>query len=171
MPPLVLVITGPTATGKTALGVELSQKLNGEVVSADSMQIYEHMDIGTAKPTAEQLSTVPHHMINIVDPDTMFTVSDYRSMAMGCIDDILSNGKQPILVGGTGLYLESLLRPTAYAAPPPDPALRDAVHHIPRPAEHKAAAGAAQAARHRVKENFLVPFPCRDPLRHNVLLP
>ena len=108
MKPTITAIVGPTGSGKTATSIRLCQQLNGEIVSMDSMQIYKRMDIGTAKPTAEQLSTVPHHMINIVDPDTMFTVSDYRSMAMGCIDDILSKGKQPILVGGTGLYLNAI---------------------------------------------------------------
>ena len=105
MPPLVLVITGPTATGKTALGVRLGQELNGEVVSADSMQIYRHMDIGTAKPTREELAAAPHHMIDVVEPDQMFTVSMYRDMACKTIDDILARGRMPPLVGGTGLYL------------------------------------------------------------------
>ena len=89
MKPTIIAIVGPTGSGKTATSTRLCQNLNGEIVSMDSMQVYKRMDIGTAKPTAEQLSTVPHHMISIVDPDTMFTVSDYRSRAMGCIDEIL----------------------------------------------------------------------------------
>ena len=108
MKPTIIAIVGPTGSGKTATSIRLCQRLNGEIVSMDSMQVYKRMDIGTAKPTAEQLSTVPHHMISIIDPDTMFTVSDYRSRAMSCIDDILAKGKLPVLVGGTGLYLNAI---------------------------------------------------------------
>ena len=109
MPPLVLVITGPTETGKTALGVRLGQELNGEVVSADSMQIYRHMDIGTAKPSKEEMTGVVHHMIDCVSPFQPYSASMYVNDASRCCDDILSRGKLPIIVGGTGLYIESLL--------------------------------------------------------------
>lgn len=109
MPPTVLVVTGPTATGKTALGIRLAQALNGEVVSADSMQIYKYMDIGTAKPSAEETEGIPHHMIDCVSPFESYSAAMYVKDASACCDDILSRGKLPIIVGGTGLYIESLL--------------------------------------------------------------
>ena len=108
MQPKLVVITGPTASGKTALGVMLAQRLGGEVVSADSMQIYRGMDIGTAKPTPEEMQGVPHHMIDIADPTENYSVSRYAAEATACVDDILARGKLPIVVGGTGLYIDSL---------------------------------------------------------------
>lgn len=107
--PQVLVITGPTATGKTALSVALALELDGEVVSADSMQLYRRMDIGTAKPTAEEMCGVPHHMLSVADPWEEYSVSRYVEAASACVEDILARGKMPILVGGTGLYIDSLL--------------------------------------------------------------
>ncbi|MBQ4039936.1 MAG: tRNA (adenosine(37)-N6)-dimethylallyltransferase MiaA [Oscillospiraceae bacterium] len=115
MPPLVLVITGPTATGKTALGVELSKKLNGEVVSADSMQIYEHMDIGTAKVTPEETKGIPHQMVGCVSPFEEYSAARYVEDAAPICDDILNRGKLPIIVGGTGLYIDSLLKGRTFA--------------------------------------------------------
>ncbi len=115
MPPRVLVITGPTATGKTALGVELAKKLNGEVVSADSMQIYEHMDIGTAKVTPEETKGIPHHMVGCVSPFEEYSAARYVEDAAPICDDILSRGKLPIIVGGTGLYIDSLLKGRTFA--------------------------------------------------------
>lgn len=115
MPPLVLVITGPTATGKTALGVELAKTLNGEVVSADSMQIYEHMDIGTAKPTFEEMQGIPHHMVGNISPFEEYSAARYVEDAAPICDSILSRGKLPIIVGGTGLYIESLLAGRTFA--------------------------------------------------------
>ena len=109
MQPKIVVITGPTASGKTALGVALAQRLGGEVVSADSMQIYRGMDIGTAKPTPEEMQGVPHHMIDIADPAENYSVSRYAAQAAACVDDILARGKLPIVVGGTGLYIDSLI--------------------------------------------------------------
>jgi len=105
----LVVITGPTAAGKTGLGIALAQALSGEVVSADSMQVYRWMDIGTAKPTVEEMQGVPHHMIDIADPSEAYSVARYVAEASACVDDILARGKMPILVGGTGLYIESLL--------------------------------------------------------------
>lgn len=105
----VIVITGPTATGKTAFGVSLAEQLSGEVVSADSMQIYKYMDIGTAKPTQEEMRGVPHHMIDCVSPFEDYSAARYVEDAAKCCDDILSRGKTPIIVGGTGLYIDSLL--------------------------------------------------------------
>ena len=109
MPPQVICVVGPTASGKTALGVWLAQQFNGEVVSCDSMQIYRRMDIGTAKPTAEEMEGIPHHMIDIAGPEEDFSVERYRREAIPVVEDILSRGKLPIFVGGTGLYLDGVL--------------------------------------------------------------
>ncbi len=124
MPPKILVITGPTASGKTRLAVELAKKRNGEVVSADSMQIYRRMDIGTAKPTTEEMGGVPHHMIDVVDPEEDFSVARYVDMAARRVEDVLARGKLPILAGGTGLYVDSLLSGRTFAAFDEDSALR-----------------------------------------------
>ena len=104
----VLIIAGPTAVGKTNLSIELAKKLNGEIVSTDSMQIYKYMDIGSAKITKEEMDGVKHHMIDVVNPDTPFSVAEYKNLASKCIEDIISRGKLPILVGGTGLYINAL---------------------------------------------------------------
>ena len=116
MPPKILVITGPTASGKTALAVELAKRHNGEVVSADSMQIYRRMDIGTAKPTETEKQGVPHHMLDVAEPEEDFSVARYVEMAADCVEDVLSRGKLPILAGGTGLYIDSLLSGRTFAA-------------------------------------------------------
>ena len=124
MPPKILVICGPTASGKTALAVELALRHRGEVVSADSMQVYRRMDIGTAKPTREEMRGVPHHMLDVADPEEDFSVARYVDMAAKCVDDILSRGKLPILAGGTGLYIDSLLSGRTFAPFQPDSPLR-----------------------------------------------
>ena len=124
MAPNILVICGPTASGKTALAVELALLLGGEVVSADSMQIYRGMDIGTAKPTPEEMRGVPHHMLDVADPEEDFSVARYVDMAAKCVDDILSRGRLPILAGGTGLYIDSLLSGRTFAPFQPDSPLR-----------------------------------------------
>ena len=105
----ILVIGGPTASGKSSLGIELALSKNGEIVSADSMQIYRRMDIGTAKVTKEEQSAVPHHMIDVAEPEENYSVARYVEQASACCDDILSRGKLPVVVGGTGLYIDSLL--------------------------------------------------------------
>ena len=115
MPPKLLVICGPTASGKTRLAVELALRHGGEVVSADSMQIYRGMDIGTAKPTAAEMQGVPHHMLDVADPREDYSVARYVEAASACVDDILARGKRPILAGGTGLYIESLLAGLEFA--------------------------------------------------------
>ena len=115
MPPKILVVSGPTASGKTRLAVELALAHNGEVVSADSMQIYRRMDIGTAKPTPEEMRGVPHPMIDVADPEEDFSVARYVDLAARCVDDILARGKLPILAGGTGLYIDSLLSGWTFA--------------------------------------------------------
>lgn len=105
----VIVVLGPTASGKTALSIELAKVYNGEIVSADSMQIYKGMDIATAKPTKEEMSNVPHHLIGFVDPDKRFSVAEYVETAKKVIFDVSSRGKMPIICGGTGLYINSLI--------------------------------------------------------------
>ncbi len=112
----VLVVCGPTATGKTRLGIELAKVLNGEIVSADSMQVYRRMDIGTAKATAQERAEVPHHMLDVAEPWEDYSVSRYVEEAGRCCDALLSQGKLPVLVGGTGLYIDSLLSGRDFAA-------------------------------------------------------
>ena len=112
----VIVITGPTATGKSALATELSKLIGGEIVSADSMQIYKHMDIGTAKPSPKELEDVRHHLIDIIHPSDEYSVSKYVHDAVLCIDDIFSRGKTPVITGGTGLYIDSLLSGRDFSA-------------------------------------------------------
>ena len=124
MIPKILVITGPTASGKTSLAVELALRRGGEVVSADSMQIYRRMDIGTAKPGPEEQRGVPHHMLDVADPEEDFSVARYVRMASACVDDILSRGRLPIVAGGTGLYIDSLLSGRTFAAFSPESPLR-----------------------------------------------
>ena len=114
-PPLI-VIVGPTACGKTDLAVKLAQYFNGEVVSGDSMQVYRRMDIGTAKVTAQEAQGIPHWLIDIREPNEDFSVADFRREAITCIDDILARGKQPILCGGTGLYINSILNKYHFSA-------------------------------------------------------
>ena len=124
MPPKILVVSGPTASGKTALAVELALAHSGEVVSADSMQIYRRMDIGTAKPTRAEMRGVPHHMLDVADPGEDFSVARYVELAARCVDDILARGKLPIVAGGTGLYIDSLLSGRTFARFDPDSPLR-----------------------------------------------
>lgn len=104
----ILVIGGPTAVGKTELSIELAKRLNGEIISADSMQIYKYMDIGSAKVSKEEMNGVVHHLIDVVDPSINFSVADYKEQGEKVINEILSRGKLPIIVGGTGLYINSL---------------------------------------------------------------
>ena len=107
--PKVIVICGPTASGKTALSIELAKKINGEIVSADSMQIYKDMNIGTAKTTTEEMQGIKHYLQDFVEPDKRYSVADYKIDAEKAIEEILSKGKIPIVVGGTGLYVDSLI--------------------------------------------------------------
>ena len=121
----MIVITGPTATGKTALGVAVAKALNGEVIGADSMQLYKRMDIGTAKPTTAEMDGVPHHMVGIVEPDEDFSVSLYVEQATAIADDIIARGKIPVVVGGTGLYIDSLIAGRDFADNQADEHLRE----------------------------------------------
>lgn len=112
----LICVVGPTACGKTKMGVLLAQKYDGEVVSCDSMQLYRGMVIGTAAPTPEEMDGVPHHMVGVVDPAEPYSVARYAEDAGACVDDILARGRQPVLVGGTGLYLDALLAGHGFAA-------------------------------------------------------
>ena len=114
----IICIAGPTASGKTALAVELAKELDGEVISCDSMQIYRRMDIGTAKPTKDEMQGIIHHMLDVAEPDEDFSVSRYCEMATPILDDILARGKTAIIAGGTGLYMDSLIRGNAFAPYP-----------------------------------------------------
>ena len=107
--PKVVVICGPTASGKTALSIELAKRINGEIISSDSMQIYKDMDIGTAKPTKEEMQGIKHYLVDFVEPNKRYSVADFKKDAEKAIEEILKNGKVPIIVGGTGLYVDSLI--------------------------------------------------------------
>ena len=124
----ILVVTGPTATGKTALSVELAKKLGGEIVSADSMQIYRGMDIGTAKVTKAEMQNIPHHMIDIADPSEDYSVSRYVEAADAAVRGILSRGRLPIVAGGTNLYIDSLIAGLDFAEKAEDAALRESLN-------------------------------------------
>ncbi len=112
--PLVVVVLGPTASGKTSLGIEIAEKFGGEIVSADSMQIYENMDIATAKPTPDEQARVRHHLIGFVPMGEGFSVAKYKEKATEAIEDILSRGKLPVVVGGTGFYIDTLVKNTEF---------------------------------------------------------
>ena len=116
MAPKIVCVVGPTACGKTTLGVLLAKKFGGEVVSADSMQIYRGMTIGTAAPTEEEMDGVPHHMIAVADPAEQWSAARYAQEAVPVIDGILARGKLPILVGGTGLWIDAVVKGRVFAA-------------------------------------------------------
>ena len=113
--PKVVCVVGPTATGKTKMGVAIARAFSGEVVSVDSMQIYRGMTVGTAAPTAEEMEGIPHHMIAVADPSESWSVARYVTEADRCVQDILARGRLPVLVGGTGLWLDALIRGTDFA--------------------------------------------------------
>ena len=121
----LIVVAGPTASGKTSLAIHLAEKFGGEVVSADSMQIYKKLNIGTAKPTAKEQEKVPHHMVDILDINENFSVVDYCAMAHGVIEDIYKRGKLPIVAGGTGLYIDSLVNDEEFSSASENKALRE----------------------------------------------
>ena len=138
----IIAGAGPTASGKTALAIEIARKFDGEVVSCDSMQIYKFMDIGTAKPDQSEQEAVPHHMIDILHPTERCSVADFVKSARECIDDVISRGKLPVLAGGTGLYMDSVLENIVFEDFGSDPQFRaemqkladtegaDAIHHL-----------------------------------------
>ena len=120
----IIVIAGPTAVGKTKYAIETALELNGEIVSCDSMQCYKYMNIGSAKPTKAELSMVKHHLVDIIDPASDFSVAQYQKLAKEAIEDIFSRGKIPIIAGGTGLYLNSILYDMDFSDVPKDDDLR-----------------------------------------------
>ena len=128
--PTVIVIAGPTASGKSKLAIELAKRINGEIVSADSMQIYKEMNIGTAKVTANEMENVKHYMIDIVSPDIRYSVSQYKKDAENCIEEIIQRGKTPIICGGTGLYINSLIYNINYSDEEIDDEYRNELNEI-----------------------------------------
>lgn len=130
MKPTILALVGPTGSGKTKTAITICEALNAEIISMDSMQVYRGMDIGTAKPTKEELASAPHHMIDVCDPGQIFTVSMYREMACEIIDDILARGKLPLLVGGTGLYLQAISYDMSLGEKGADLKLREELNQI-----------------------------------------
>ena len=123
----IVAIVGPTAVGKSELALLLAEALDGEIVSADSRQVYRHLDIGTAKPSASERARVRHHLLDVVDPDVPFDAATYRTHALAAIRDIVGRGRRPIVCGGTGLYVRALLR-GLFRGPPAAPALRQALY-------------------------------------------
>ena len=121
----LLCVVGPTASGKTALSLRLAEVYGGEIVSADSMQIYRHMDVGTAKPTLAERRGIPHHMLDVAQPGEAYSVARYAAEAAACVDDILARGRLPIAAGGTGLYINALIEGTAFAGNERNEALRE----------------------------------------------
>ena len=122
----IICVVGPTASGKTKLAVQLAKRYGGEVVSCDSMQIYKHMDIGTAKPTEEEMEGVAHHLIDLIEPGEDFSAGKYVQLADKCVQDILSRGKTAVIAGGTGLYVDSLIAGRSFA-PVPQTGRREAL--------------------------------------------
>lgn len=110
----VIVIVGPTASGKTSLSIKIAKKMQGEIISADSMQIYKEMDIATAKPTTEEMQGIPHHLMGFLEPTENFSVADFKVKALSAIEDIFKRGKQPIVAGGTGFYVDTLIKNTTF---------------------------------------------------------
>ena len=125
----IICIAGPTASGKTALAVELAKEFHGEVISCDSMQIYRRMDIGTAKPTKEEMQGIPHHMLDVAEPEEDFSVSRYCELATPILEDILARGKTAIIAGGTGLYVDNLIKGGKFA-PYPATGCRERLEHM-----------------------------------------
>ena len=125
MKPKILIICGPTASGKTKLGISCAKMFNGEIISSDSMQIYRKLDIGTAKPTKDELNEAKHHLVDIIEPNAEFSVGEYSKLAKEKIDNLIDKGKLPIIVGGTGLYIRSIIYPYTFAKTPKNQEIRD----------------------------------------------
>ena len=128
--PKLIVVLGTTACGKSGLGVELAKRFNGEIVSADSRQVYRGLDLGTGKVTAEEMDGIPHHMLDVVDPNQPYSVADFQPGAYAAIDDILARGRTPFLVGGTGLYVRAVTEGFTFSDAKPDPALREELEKL-----------------------------------------
>jgi len=120
----LIVVCGPTATGKSDYAVELAKKIDGEIISADSRQVYKGLNIGSGKITAEEMQGMPHHLLDVADPKDIFSVTEYQKLALEAIEEILSRGKTPIICGGTGLYIDAVVCGTVFPAVPPNPDLR-----------------------------------------------
>lgn len=129
--PKLIVILGPTACGKSGLGVSLAKAFGGEIVSADSRQVYRGLDLGTGKITPEEMEGIPHHLLDIVEPNEQYSVALFQKDAYAAIDDIASRGKLPFLVGGTGLYVRAVSEGYVFRDVPPDPALRAELEALP----------------------------------------
>ena len=151
----IIAICGPTAVGKTRFAIEAALALGGEIISCDSMQLYQYMDIGSAKPTAEEQSKVRHYLVDQIDPRESFSVARYQKLAKTAIEEVFVHGKIPIIAGGTGLYLNSLLYDMDFSAPPENNGFRDAMYAL---AEEQ---GAAEAG-NRVKDFASDPVPTKD---------
>ena len=129
--PKIMVILGPTASGKSDLAVKIALKRNGEIVSADSRQVYKGLDIGSGKITKKEMRGIPHHLLNVVSPNKVFTASDYSVLARNATQDILSRKKLPIICGGTGFYIDALLYGDSFASVPPNPVIRKKLEKLP----------------------------------------
>ncbi|MBO4991697.1 MAG: tRNA (adenosine(37)-N6)-dimethylallyltransferase MiaA [Firmicutes bacterium] len=153
----VLIVAGPTAVGKTEAAIRLANRFDGEIISADSMQIYKYMDIGSAKPTPEEQSRAVHHLVDAVDPSVPFSVAEYQTLAKEAIRDVLSRGKLPIISGGTGLYVNSLIYDMDFSSPPGDPAYRRELEELAQregsEALHRLLAEKDPAAARRIHPN------------------
>ncbi len=154
--PNIIIIAGPTAVGKTETAIELAKVLNGEIISADSMQIYRDMTIGTAKPTAQEQAMVPHHLVDFVDPRDTYSVAHYAKDARHCIADIFARGKRPIIAGGTGLYMHSLIYNLDFSNAKRDDVVRDKLNNILQ-SEGKTALHAMLKARDAAAANRIHP--------------
>lgn len=126
----LILLVGPTASGKTEIGIRIANKIDGEIISANSMQVYKYMDIGTAKVTNEEAGGIPHYLIDVVKPDEDFSVAMFKSLSEKYIEDILNRGKRPIVVGGTGLYINALTKPWNVDKAEPDEDLRNRLHEL-----------------------------------------
>jgi tRNA dimethylallyltransferase len=157
--PKLIIVAGPTASGKTALAIDLARRLGGEIVNADSQQVYRGLDVGTAKPTAAERAAAPHHLLDVAEPGEGMDAARWQALADAAIADAADRGRVPLVVGGTGLYLRTLLRGVA-AAPGRDPALRarleDEAARLGRPALHARLAAVDPAAAARIGPNDLV---------------
>ena len=126
----LIVLTGPTAVGKTALSIQLARRIGGEIISADSMQVYRHMDIGTAKIRLEEMDGVPHHLIDILEPTEDFNVVRFQALARAAAEDIYSRGKIPIVAGGTGFYIQAVVKDIDFSKESEKPPVREELEKL-----------------------------------------